>query len=302
MTELLPIRATVALVLGATVLVAAHSQAQEAVPVTELSGYTHFHGLAVDRADPSRLYLATHHGLYVVEADGKATRVSENQNDYMGFTPHPGDPGTLFASGHPSGGGNMGVIISKDGGRSWSALSPGVGGPVDFHQMDASAADPNVLYGAFAGSLQVSRDGGRSWEQVGSAPEGLVDLATSAKDANVVYAATQNGLLKSEDGGQSWKDAYWMRRPVTMVQVAPSGEVYAFVVQTGLIRTSEPSLAWSTVNVDLGNAALIHLAVDPSAAQRLYAVTFDLQQRTQGLIASRDGGKTWSPLGSGESQ
>ena len=138
--------------------------AQEEFPVAELSTHTHFHGLAVDRADPSRLYLATHHGLYVVTAEGTATRVSDNTNDYMGFTPHPTDPTTLFASGHPAGGGNMGVLLSRNGGVSWSALAAGSNGPVDFHQMTISAADPQVIYGAYAGGLQVSRDGGQSWE------------------------------------------------------------------------------------------------------------------------------------------
>ncbi len=79
----------------------------------------------------------------------------------MGFTPHPADESVLYASGHPAGGGNLGFIVSRDGGRGWSSLSPGVGGPVDFHQMDVSKADPSVIYGAHGG-LQASRDGGRT--------------------------------------------------------------------------------------------------------------------------------------------
>ena len=37
--------------------------------------------------------------------------------DYMGFIPHPTDPSLLFASGHPAGGGNLGFIVSNDGGK-----------------------------------------------------------------------------------------------------------------------------------------------------------------------------------------
>jgi hypothetical protein len=44
--------------------------------VTALATETHFHGIAVDAKDPSRLYLATHHGLFVVDAEGKASQIS----------------------------------------------------------------------------------------------------------------------------------------------------------------------------------------------------------------------------------
>ncbi len=69
---------------------------------------THIHGIAVDPTLDSRLLLATHHGFFVVQTDdGMATRISRDQNDYMGFTPHPENPTVMFASGHPSGGGNL---------------------------------------------------------------------------------------------------------------------------------------------------------------------------------------------------
>jgi hypothetical protein len=143
---------------------------------------THFHGLAVDAADTSRLYLATHDGLFILELkDDTAYPISEIRQDLMGFTPDPGDPSILYASGHPAGGGNLGLILSEDGGRSWRQLAEGVDGPADFHQLTVSATDPRTIYGAYRGQLQVSPDGGRTWEIVGPAPEGLIDLAASSK-------------------------------------------------------------------------------------------------------------------------
>ena len=261
--------------------------------VAALSKETHFHGIAVDAADSSRVFLATHHGLYVVGADGKAQRVSEVR-DYMGFTVHPTDAATLFASGHPAGGGNLGFIVSKDGGRSWTKLSDGVGGPVDFHQMDVSKADPKVVYGVY-GSLQRSADGGKSWERVGPVPEGIISLAASGIDANTIYAATQTGLQKSADGGRSWQQAY--DRTTTMVHVTRDGTIYAYMVGTGLVRAAEKNPAWKVIGRGFGGDVLLHFAVDPRDPQRLYAVTYDTQKRTQGVIASRDGGQSWSSLG-----
>src|SRR3546814_9519058 len=137
----------------------------------------------------------------------------------MGFTPHPADPDVLYASGHPAGGGNLGFIVSRDGGQTWSKLSDGAGGPVDFHQMDVSKADPQVINGAF-GDVQKSVDGGRSWSRVGPAPEGLIGLATSSMDADRLYADTRTGLLLSSDVGQQWRPPPPSRQLASMVQVS----------------------------------------------------------------------------------
>jgi hypothetical protein len=92
-----------ALVLVLVTALASRLDAAQPLSVADLIQQTHFHGLAVDHSDPSRLYLATHHGLYAVGQDGAATPISDNHNDYMGFTPHPSDAATLYASGHPAG-------------------------------------------------------------------------------------------------------------------------------------------------------------------------------------------------------
>ena len=268
------------------------SHADEAVLLSALTEATHFHGIAVDPQDPSRLYLATHHGLYLVFPDGSATRLSENSDDYMGFTPHPTDPAILYASGHPANGGNLGVMKSTDGGRTWRRIAKGVKGPVDFHQMDISRADPEVIYGVFGG-LQISTDGGHSWQMVARAPAGLLDLSASGKDVATIYAATKSGLVISRDGGMSWQDAFLLRQPATMVQAAANGSVYAFVAGVGLIRAIDPTVGWTNISDDFGDGYFLHLAVDPANEDNLYAVT------DQGDVRmSKDGGKTWEALGS----
>jgi photosystem II stability/assembly factor-like uncharacterized protein len=274
--------------------------AKAATTVYELAQVTHFHGLAVDAADSSRLYLATHDGLFIVEPDdGVAYPVSEIRHDLMGFTPDPRDPSILYASGHPAGGGNLGLIASEDGGRSWRQLGEGVGGPADFHQLAVSATDPRTIYGAYRGQLQVSPDGGRTWEVVGPAPEGLIDLAASSKEPGRLYAATQSGLLKSGNGGRVWQNAYWQRQPATMVHVASGGVVYAFVVNAGLIAAAEPELSWQSVSEHgFGADYVLRLAVDPEHDTKLYAITFNSQTKMQGVLASTDAGNTWAPLGS----
>jgi photosystem II stability/assembly factor-like uncharacterized protein len=283
------------LALGFAAIAAAaadRTEAAEAVPVSQLVQATHFHGLAVDPQDSTRLLLATHHGVFAVAADGTATLLSEQADDFMGFTPHPADPAVLFASGHPQGGGNLGFIRSQDGGKTWEKLSDGAIGPVDFHQMAVSRADPQRIYGIY-GELQLSRDGGASWEElVGAAPAGLIDLAASARDADTLYAATEDGLIMSNSVGTAWQTAGTPAGAATMVEVLADGTIYAFVVGAGLLRGAEGSQDWTVVSNGFGDRYVIHFAADPGDPQRLYAIT----QKSE-LLASVDGGATWAPLG-----
>jgi photosystem II stability/assembly factor-like uncharacterized protein len=279
-----------ALAAGGAGLWFAEAGQDRAVPLSELAQSTHYHGLAVDREDSSRLLLATHHGLYRVHPDGTASQISPTQ-DFMGFTQHPTDAKTLYASGHPAQGGNLGFIMSSDAGKTWRQVSPGARGLVDFHQMDVSKADPKVVYGVYGG-LQISRDSGRTWELTGTLPDEMLDLAASARAADTLYAATRKGLLISTDTGKSWRPAYLLQRPASMVHVLGDGSVSAFVVGTGLIKATEPSLTWATLSNAFGDRYLLHFAADPQDAAKMYAVT----QHSE-ILTSMDGGKTWQPFG-----
>ena len=261
----------------------------QGIPISQVS---HVHGIAVDPIDPSRLYLATHYGVYRTSPDGTAEQISENSNDYMGFTPNPSDPAVIYASGHPSSGGNLGVLVSRDGGRSWEQLATGVSGPVDFHAMDVSRADPNVIYGVY-GDLQVSRDGGKTWAVAGSPPADVFDIAASALSPDFVYASTRQGVMLSRDGGKTWELTGPQGQPASMVQTAPDGTVYAFILGSGLMKSPRSVIDWKPVSNGFGQRVLLHLAVDPADPKRMFAVTDESE-----VLTSSDGGTTWQPLSS----
>lgn len=268
------------------------SGAAGAMPLTELAGATHYHGLAFARDGSGDLLLATHHGLFAVDEEGEASQISP-VHDYMGFSPDPADPMTFYASGHPAEGGNSGFLVSKDGGQSWSQISQGVDGPVDFHAMDASPADPARIYGLFGG-LQVSRDAGKTWAIAGAVPEGIIALSAAAGSADRLYAATKGGLYLSEDAGGNWQPLAFQGEVVSLVEAVPDGAVYAFAPGKGLFLAAEAGAAFSPLSDTFGEAVPIYLAIDPGDAAHLVVAT-----HLNSLLESRDGGKSWAAFGSG---
>lgn len=294
----LPVTAAAIAAALAIGLAADRSLATGMTMVATLAKETHFHGIAVDPRDADRLYLATHHGLFVVGPDGAAQLVSETQDDFMGFSPHPADPDVLFSSGHPAAGGNLGFKMSKDGGRTWQTVGAGAHGLSDFHQMAISPVDPDTIFGIYGTDLQVSRDGGRTWVVVSQIPDRIFHLAASAESRDGLYAASRGGLLYSSDGGLTWTQLTGTEKPVTTVVTTPEGRVFIFRVGDGLLRASEPDLAWEVVSNDFGAAIVLHLAVAASDGGRTaYAVTFDPGTRSQALHVSRDGGQSWQVVG-----
>lgn len=251
---------------------------------------THVHGLGFD--PDGHLLLATHNGLFAVDpVTLNAARRGTSGDNFMGFRQVSGRPGTARASGHPAPGGNLGVIGTTDGGATWRPLSPGVSGPVDFHQMEVSRADPAVVWGIHHGALlQISRDGGKSWSATGRVPEGLIDIATSPADVARLFAATRTGLLTSPDGGTTW-EALIEGHPVTLVDAVPDGRILAFVPGRGLLAAPETGAEqeWKVLGPGPSGDYLLQMTRDPGNPDRLYAPTGENH-----LVVSRDGGRSWS--------
>ncbi len=261
-----------------------------AAPLADLASQTHYHGIAFARAGSAELLLATHHGIFAVDSSGEATQISPT-HDYMGFAPDPADPLGYYASGHPAAGGNSGFLVSGDGGTSWTQVSEGADGPVDFHQMDVSPADPMTIYGSY-GALQISRDAGKIWSVTGSSPQDLIALAASGTAADQVYAATENGLWLSADAGARFSLLAFDGEVVSLVETAADGAVYAFVLGQGLLRADAPTTDFTLLSDGFDAAIPLHMAIDPGDASHLAVTT-----QSNDVLESRDGGSTWQPFG-----
>lgn len=249
------------------------------------------HGLAVDRKNPSRVYIATHTGLLVMNNDSELQRVSDAKDDYMGFSAHPTDPNTFYTSGHPSTGGNIGFQKSNDGGKTWQKIANGVGGPVDFHTMTVSQSDPSIVYGVYRGQLQRSNNEGKDWQLVQSNLSNPIVLATSPTSKDVVYAGTTAGLLVSQDQGLNWNKLS-LNNAVIAIAVNPKNvqQIAAYSQEQGLVISNDGGKTWAKQHNYEGSMVL-HIAYDVQNPSVMYLINQSLE-----IHKTTDNGKTWTKV------
>jgi len=258
---------------------------------------THGHGLAVDVEDPSKLFIATHDGLFVLINDKDLFRVGKSTDDYMGFSPHPTDANTLFSSGHSSVGGNIGFQKSDDGGFTWAKVSDGENGPVDFHAMAISPVNPNLIYGWYQGNLQRSTDQGDNWEIVNK-DISPISLVADTRDENILYAATAagRGVIISRDKGVTWTTLSPALEggAVSVIAVDPedSKTLLTFSqVLGGLGKTTDAGKTWRRIGEGFNGEVVIYVAFSKTNPNILYALTLGNQ-----LYKSSNSGDTWNQI------
>ncbi len=163
--------------------------ASQAAPGAEAG---HVHGLGINPADDS-LLIATHTGLFsAAKGSPQAPRVGTSDRDVMGFSVV--GPEHFVGSGHPGSEsdlpGNLGLIESRDGGRTWKPIS--LLGEADFHVLRASGRHIYGFDGA-GGRFMASTSLGRAWQERDGAPTPF-DLAIDPTDPKRVLASTEDGL------------------------------------------------------------------------------------------------------------
>ncbi len=249
---------------------------------------SHGHGLAVDVADPAKVYIATHYGLLVLINEKDLYQVGQSKDDLMGFSTHPADPKIFFSSGHSSLGGNLGFQKSEDAGFTWKKISDGLNGPVDFHAMAVSPVNPDLIYGWY-GYLQRTIDGGKGWKRIPTAFS-IVQLTADTKDENIVYAATPQGLQKSSDKGQTWKllfDGF-----VSAVAVNPASQnLLSFSQKFGLARSNDGGVIWEKINQSFNGETPLFISFSRQRPELVFLLT-----EKNSLYKSFDSGNTWGKI------
>ena len=119
--------------------------------------------------------------------------------------------------------GSLGVLLSDDGGETWTDPNPG---PHTFGAFRIVVLDKNTFYGTDHSGIKRSTDGGATWVPFTT---GIVNSHISKLVAleNVLYALTPDEMLKSADGGESWESISLIKTNAKASLEAANGVLYA---------------------------------------------------------------------------
>lgn len=203
--------------------------------------------IAIDRSNPSTLYVGTAHNGAFKSTDGGATwrAIAGALNDVQGFfmppdvpalVIDPSNPSTLYAgTGESFGVGGRGIFKSIDAGANWLQINNGLPSRTRVLSLLIDGSSPSTLYAGTSG----------------------------------------HGVFKSTDGGTSWRaiNIGLTNFTVQALVMDPSNPstLYAATNGQGVFRSSDSGANWSALNNGLTNLTALSLAIDPTSPSNLYA-------------------------------
>lgn len=208
--------------------------------------------------------------------------------------------------------GGVGILRSRDGGRTWEMLDQRNGIAADelyFGSLFMHPTNPNILIAASGndvyhttGGVYLTENGGDTWTKtLDAANMSAVEICIS--NPNVVYAGSRVGFYRSDDGGRNWTQLgqrNWgpldavAGFPIDM-QCDPRNPMRIFVNNYGggNFLSEDGGATWVVSSTGYTGALMAQIAVAPSDSAIVYA------SARSGLFASDDGGRNWRGLAYG---
>jgi len=211
--------------------------------------------------------------------------------------------------------GSRGILISTDGGRTWSKAAgsttyPARGATGQVSAIVFDAQHPGAVFAAEWGAGVIrSTDGGHTWHTTARRPAWISSIAeTVALDPHgsaTLYGSTNGALLRSSDGGDSWQ---WIFLPkvggfLKVLAIDPSdpqtlyasiGDASSRLLRLLLAKSLDGGKHWRFLKSGTQGIEATALTIDPRQPSTMYAAT-----RFQGVLRTTDGGATWRPFNSG---
>jgi photosystem II stability/assembly factor-like uncharacterized protein len=214
---------------------------------------------------PGIVFAGTTEGFWRSEKGGDADSwmvTTSRQLEINSIAVHPSRPDMVFIGTN-----NYGVMVSNDGGKSFTPTNGGFSGRF----ANAILPDrevPNRIYASTintatgGGFLFVSEDNGGSWRpSMRSMPSRLItySILQDARDANVIYLGTNLGVYKSTDRAASWAPVWAVEKPQTKTPKRPVKKTTKRAVAVTPKRTAAPSSESVMEAQEALNAAGYHL-------------------------------------------
>jgi photosystem II stability/assembly factor-like uncharacterized protein len=251
--------------------------------------------LMIDPCNPSTMYVGVSDsagltGLYKTSNRGADwTAVPDMEGESVtALTAAPYVCGTIAA------GTSTGVMISADGGTSWTRISPpnhpGLR-PVVSLAFDPSSTD--ILYAGTPLLPWKTSNRGKTWESIHVGIQHDSDIFSIVSYGSRVWIGACSGVYRSVDGGSKWakvlgipgtsRRTYVVKPDPTNLRILYAGTSH------GLYKSMDAGTTWLRKT----NTPVRSVTIDPANPRHLVLAT------DGGILKSADGGETLKPSNAG---
>jgi len=256
--------------------------------------------IALAPSNPDTIVAAATDGVYRSMDSGKTwNRISpENHQDLRNFDSVAIDPhesNTIYAGTYHL------PWKTVDGGKTWSPIHQGMVDDSDVMSITVDQNAPSHLFASACSGIYHSADGGNAWTKFKGIPNDsrrTVHILQDPKRPRTIYAATTEGLWKTSDDGANWKlvtPATWSILSI-LIDPVNSDRLILGTERLGVQVSDNGGVSYSAANQGFSHRRIVDAAVDPQHSERAIVV---LTTSFEPMLQTSDGGRSWSPLGSG---
>lgn len=202
-------------------------------------------------------------------------------------------------------------------GLKWRSIGPYRGGR-SIAVAGSQARPKEYYFGATGGGVWKTTDGGDEWTCVSDGffkTSSVGALAQSPSNPDVVYAgmgernlrgniAEGDGVYRTTDGGKTWQHlglahcrtiARIVVHPTNpeIVYVAALGHIYGRNPERGVYKSTDGGRSWLKVLYENDRTGAVHIVMDPSDPETLYAATWEAFRTPYSLSSGGPGSKLW---------
>lgn len=181
------------------------------------------------------------------------------------------------------------ILVTRDGGNSWSARHSGTGRNLNAVAFVGTAS---IVVVGDGGSVVISGDDGDSW-QLQPAPL-VADLrGVAVTNGRSLLVVGEGGcVLRSQDGGASWIDQRWLNQRRTLHGISVAQQtVVAVGAQGSVLHSSDGGANWQQIDTRIPLALRAAAILDTSH--------FVVAGENGSWLATADAGASWQPQDTG---
>jgi photosystem II stability/assembly factor-like uncharacterized protein len=187
---------------------------------------------------------------------------------------------------------------TTDGGIHWAPVHEGMIDDSDVMSLLVDRTHSRRVYASACSGIYLSEDGAAIWRKIQGIPYAARRTQVILQDpvrASTVYAATTEGLWVTANAGSSWRRLTPGDWVVNAIVVLP-GRIVIGTEKLGVLVSDDGGEHFHAANDGFYHREIIALALDREKPGRVLAV---LSNAPEPLLATENGGQTWSPLGPG---